>query len=666
VRGFPRYVDAVTGEPVWYREPGAVFDHVAVPVSRAGSPYTTWVPIPPNEVRDIDHTINYELADSVNWDRITREAEEIRAKEAAAKKAGKVRPTTKQKVPGVTETYRNAGDAADLFLGQNWHFIESLGYLGAEDQIRAFLDGFEVRRGRARKDGTYAYKRLVDTKKGREIVDAFASTDEEGAREFLVWLFSQNRGKRWREVDWSAVDGLGDVLATTCGEEKQRTQNEELACTGWVWYPPAAGLRPLAERLQDLTPKAQRQLENQEYSGQLKTYVRELRAAFKKGKSCLPAQSQEVVKRRIAYLNKLAKEPWRVEFATICGPDPESGHQFCGFPAIAAEVAQLRKACEFGYDPNWPLAEALSVRGAEELGLPASVATGDPRPADIEGTPITLDELDSIPWQTTENPEGKKPPPPGTLDDDGRRMLWSVYESAKKHYRKQGERGARLKQLAARVAWSEVRRHYFKRGGKWHRRKHVLARNPDALDLRQAPLALRRKGGSKPKRTSSSPRRTRSNPKPRNPYGELLDLRARVVELEIETKDGRVQVHTWHKDRPALFWSEKRRALVWVHGGRDPSGFTDAPTRGAVASRHRKWHGAEPSEVGAVELPSGALSKLGPALRIVYFAERYRDGRPRHHDFGAGVAAYAQKSRGARVFEVRGGRLTLNDRGLVF
>lgn len=374
---------------------------------------------------------------------------------------------------------------------------------------------------------------------------------------------------------------------------------------------------------------------------------------------------------------------------------------------------------------------------------------------------VTLEYLEAIPCQTEENPGGKKPPSPGTLDTAGKRLLWTVYEAAKKHYRKQGERGAQLKQLSARVAWAEVKRHYYKRFSKWQKRKHVLPRAPDSLDLRQrslplkpesksnprkyrpikwdiedrstkrdgdwlrsiyhtgdgyqihevrkiiagrwrrwfgvgrisfpherqmepppgdatktgyfktltaakkaankhrrAYLAAKKKGGSKPKE--------RANPESRNPYGELLDLRARVVELEVELPDGRIQVHTWKKDRPALFWSEKKRAILWVHDGRDPSAFVDGDTRGPVASRHRKWHGTNPTELGELEVPAGPLAKLGPALRIVYFAERYRDGKPRHHDFEAGVGAYAQKSRGARVFECRGGRLTLNDRGLVF
>ena len=757
LRAWPRYVDAVTGEQVSGHQAGAVFQDVVMPYSVSGSSEITWVPVPANKVGR--KTFTYAVKDGFGWADVARIGAKMRADQKAAKKAGRKRPTKKQKIPGVTETYRNAGDAADLFLSQNSAFIETTGYTGAEDQIRDFIDGFEVRRGRARKDGTYAFKRLNTTAKGREILDAFKDDDYAGAREFLVWLFSKNRGKRWADVDWGAVDGLGDILAETCGDTKAQSRDGEMSCTGWIWYPPAAGLQPLKERLQDLTPKAAAQLENQTHAAKLKALVKELRAALKKAAPCLPPQTQDTIRERIAYLAKLAKESWRIPGSTICGADPESGYQFCGFPAIASEVAQLRKACEFGYDPNWPLAEGLSENAAAEFGLPTATATGEARPLDIEGQPVSLEDLDAIPWATEENPGGARPPSPGTLDDDGRRMLWTVYEAAKKHYSKQGERGAQLKQLAARVAWSEVKRHYFKRGAKWQRRKHVLPREPDALDLRQGSLSLAnpakyrpirwkvikhttpldrmnkktrtehrgdgytftvytgngkkrigavrrynfpeeilkggagysggdfktmtaakaaankhrraylkasKKDGSKANPPRELTKSVRSNPSPRNPFGDLLDLRARVVELEVEIAGGLTQVHTWNKDRPALFWSETKRALVWVHGGRDPVGFVDADVRGAVASRHRKWHGTDPTELGQLELPAGPLAKLGRALRIVYFAERYPDGRPRHHDFAAGVGAYAQKGRGARVFECRGGRLTLNDRGLVF
>ncbi len=670
MRGFPRYVDAVTGQQVRQGDAGAVFSGVVVPYSVGGSPVTTWVPVPADKVGT--KSFSFGIKDGWNYGDVEKLGEEIRAKEKAAKKLYKLRPTTKQSVPGVTETYRNAAAGVDLFLEMNAGFIQSIDYTGAEDEIRSFIDGFQVRRGRARKDGSYSHTRLVDTKKGREIVDAFRSGDEQGAREFLIWLFSRNRGKRWREVDWAAVDALGDILAESCDEQKERSRDKLMSCTGWTWYPPGAELRPLKERLDDLTPKAKAQLQNQIYTDELTGLVGDLRRSLKKAKDCLPPQTREVVKKRIAYLAKMAKEPWRVDGATICGADPESGYQFCGFPAIEAEVVQLRKTCEFGYVPDWPLAEGLSEQGAREFGLPVATATGHARPAEDETDARTLAELDAIPWASEENPDGKQPPAAGTLDDAGRRMLWTVYEAAKKHYRKQGERGARLKQLAARVGWAEVKRHYFKRGAKWQKRKHVLPREPGALDLRQGslPLANPRKA-KKNRRERSGPAASSQNPArsqpARNPYGQLLDLRARVVELEVELANGQVQVHTWNKDRPALFWSEKKRALVWVHGGKDPAGFVDDKRQvGAVAARHRKWHGAEPSELGTVELPAGPLANLGPALRIVYFAERYRDGKPRHHDFGAGVVAYATKGRGARVFECRGGRLTLNDRGLVF
>ncbi|GAG34520.1 unnamed protein product, partial [marine sediment metagenome] len=94
------YVDAVTGEPVHYRQAGAVFAGVGVPVSRAGSPYTTWVPIPAQDVLSVDTDISYPLAERVTYSKVQDEAEAIRAKQAKAKKDGKSRPTEKQDIPG--------------------------------------------------------------------------------------------------------------------------------------------------------------------------------------------------------------------------------------------------------------------------------------------------------------------------------------------------------------------------------------------------------------------------------------------------------------------------------------------------------------------------------------------------------------------------------------
>ncbi len=768
-----RHVDAVTGERVRADDPAAVWDEYETPVWFQGVSEPVWLKIAAADVDETSGTYPSTRDDA----ELRKQAEKIRADRKAAKKAGRLRPQTKQRVAGVSETYRNAGKGAELFAGENWRMLESVADLDVEDQIRDLLDGLEVRRGRKRKDGTYKFVRMPKTKKGQEILDAFRQSAYAGTIEFLTWLFSQNRGKRWRDVDWSTVEELGEILTDTCKDEAERTGFGQ-QCVGWEWYPPGAELRPLAERLSELPERAQRGFESREHQERLAELVKKLRKEAKKAEPCLTAETLATIRRRINYLAKLSREPWRIPAATICGEDPTTGHQLCGFPAIEAEALALRDACRVGYDPRWPLMESLSADDALRLGLPVVVGRerGGPEPDEYEGPGPTLEEIEAIPWEPSEeNPEGAEPPAPGTLDAAGRRMLWSTYEDAKEHYRKQGERGAELKSLAARVAWAQVGRHYYKRGGKWHRRKRPLKPNPAELDLRQEPLDLENPGpvyiepnktakrnaqrglnararakkskrgglttreagragigsgvarardivagrrvdakrvasffarhranyeaakakglqpedspaiqawllwggdaldrqaaralaGSKSAPPSSKARRVRSRANPAGPWGELLDLRARVMSLEVETPRG-VEVHTWHRDRPALFWSEKRRALVWVHGGRDPSNWTDNPATGPIASRHRRWHGEEPTERGSVELPAGPLAKLGPALRIVYSAERYRDGIPRHHDFSAGVAAYAQKGRGARVFEVRGGRLTLTDRGLVY
>jgi hypothetical protein len=678
-----RHVDAVTGERVKSTDPAAVWDEYETPVYFQGVSDPVWIKVDGAKVDEGEGTFP---AMDLDYGELRKQAEAIRADRKKAKKAGRVRPTVKQKTPGVSETYRTAGKGAALFAGENSTLLESIADLDVLDQVRDLLDGFEVRRGRKRKDGTYKFVRLNKTAKGQEILDAFKSSAYAGTLEFLTWLFSQNRGKRWRDVDWAAVDELGEILQSSCVEEAQRTRMGQ-QCVGWEWYPPGAELRPLTERLSELPERAAKSYESNQHAERLRELVKRLRASLKKAAACLPPDTIKAIRRRINYLALLSREPWRIPAATICGADPSSGYQLCGFPAIEAEATQLKQACRVGYDPRWPLAESLSPDQAAELGLPVVVGREREGPeigAD-EGPARTQAEAEAEPWPLSE-PNPRK---------------WSLVSAvamAKKHPRTFKRPSA--KKLAA-IAPGDFVKAAFKasKGDKATERMWVIVTERDGDTLRgkldnrpafrgsglrlgsRVELRLRdvydvkktnpdaqatpRKGGSKRKSTSSKAEPIRSRPNGAGPWGELLDLRARVIELEIETPRG-VEVHTWHRDRPALFWSEKRRALVWVHGGKDPARWVDDAAKGPIASRHRQWHGDEPAERGEVEIPAGRLVKLGPALRIVYSAERYRDGVPRHHDFGADVAAYSQKGRGARVFSVRGGRLTLNDRGLVF
>lgn len=162
---------------------------------------------------------------------------------------------------------------------------------------------------------------------------------------------------------------------------------------------------------------------------------------------------------------------------------------------------------------------------------------------------------------------------------------------------------------------------------------------------------------------------TASNPaaSKRNPWGTLTDLEARVLELEVANKDGTVTVHTWTRDRPRLYWSPTRRALVFVD---PPPAATSSKARprappGKAAAAFARWHSRRPSATATLRVPAVRLAQLGPAVRIVYTSTRYRDGRPRHHDFGPAVRVRSGRSGRACVYAVAGGTLTATGRGLV-
>lgn len=90
----------------------------------------------------------------------------------------------------------------------------------------------------------------------------------------------------------------------------------------------------------------------------------------------------------------------------------------------------------------------------------------------------------SIPsWER--NPAGRKGMSSGTLPPHGKRMLESIYDSVyereladmepSERRTKSGKKKAASS--AARQAWCQVGRHYYKSGDQWHRRKHTIDRD---------------------------------------------------------------------------------------------------------------------------------------------------------------------------------------------
>nr|MCH9681636.1 hypothetical protein [Deltaproteobacteria bacterium] len=89
----------------------------------------------------------------------------------------------------------------------------------------------------------------------------------------------------------------------------------------------------------------------------------QLRDAYARAKACLPGELQRTIERRIRQWSAWVKEPAQIpDYA--CEPDPKTAGYLCNYPAVAGELAQLRRSCEGTYDPDWAAGDSkLAVPG---------------------------------------------------------------------------------------------------------------------------------------------------------------------------------------------------------------------------------------------------------------------------------------------------------------
>ena len=62
----------------------------------------------------------------------------------------------------------------------------------------------------------------------------------------------------------------------------------------------------------------------------------------------------------------------------------------------------------------------------------------------------------------------------GTLPEEGAAKLTRVFETVEEKFLAEGMEPHMAAERAAQIAWSEVKRHYYKRGKKWMKRKRPL------------------------------------------------------------------------------------------------------------------------------------------------------------------------------------------------
>lgn len=213
-------------------------------------------------------------------------------------------------------------------------------------------------------------------------------------------------------------------------------------------------------------------------------------------------------------------------------------------------------------------------------------------------------------------------------------MLSAVYESA----REAGD----SKMLAARKAWCTVERHWYRRGGKWAKRKRPLAAE-----------------GPKPCPAKSSKRR--SNPgKPKLAELGILSEHGRVHELMIADEKIPFRVA-----RPILFWSPRQRALVFVDGIKVPRPRKGNPPRAdSAAATYERFHGKNATSYrDDVPIPAVRLRLAGRAVSIAYRGPRWNN-KVAEHPFGQRVQAYVGVQERERVFVIAGGSLRMTARGI--
>jgi hypothetical protein len=340
------FVDAVTGLPVREVKPGAVPSGRWVTRVRPskGQPIVS-VEIdreelgPPTSQR-VDLTRPELLARA--------KAEADRQAKAGAADVRAAKRTGKQKVRGVGETFRTAGKAAREFIDANHEFFDRVESLDLGDTIHDWMDGIEVRRGKV-------WRKLNKTTKGTAILEKFRAGRGGAFDALLTWLFSQARSKRWTDVDWSTLDRM----------EEEIRKSPDGAGLPALAYRPAASIDAAAMAVEHMTEKQAEEAARVFNQQNLEDLSRELATAYKAARKCLDPEERKVIRERARLVADLAKHPTKVWGLTLCVPEGQT--RICGLPVLEAELVRVRRACDKGYDPDWPIREAreAAARGDE-------------------------------------------------------------------------------------------------------------------------------------------------------------------------------------------------------------------------------------------------------------------------------------------------------------
>jgi len=151
-----------------------------------------------------------------------------------------------------------------------------------------------------------------------------------------------------------------------------------------------------------------------------------------------------------------------------------------------------------------------------------------------------------------------------------------------------------------------------------------------------------------------------------------------VLELLVREKDGTEVLHSWRDATgPGLLWSPSNKALMFFphleaketlarRGVELPKGTQEA------AKLFTQWAARPSTRFTQVDIEAYPLRKLGEAVHIIYRSDKWngRDGQTVdyiHHFSKSGtVKVSAAAGDPPKAFYIKGGRMTVNARGIVY
>lgn len=135
-----------------------------------------------------------------------------------------------------------------------------------------------------------------------------------------------------------------------------------------------------------------------------------------------------------------------------------------------------------------------------------------------------------------------------------------------------------------------------------------------------------------------------------------------VLELIVENPDGGQELHRWKANRPTLLWSPRQKCLLWVYGRRPAARRKGASRADGAAKTFERWAQRKATATSSITVPAKPLHAMGRAVQIVYRSDKWGQIATYEHDFSAGARVYGA----GPVFAVRGGALTVTERGIVY